>query len=56
VAVPRAALAALLPAVFVDLHLKRLRRAGFDPFAPALARPMPAAPLRLLWRRFRGVY
>jgi NADH dehydrogenase [ubiquinone] 1 alpha subcomplex assembly factor 6 len=54
--VPRAALAALLPAVFVDLHLKRLRRAGFDPFAPALARPMPAAPLRLLWRRFRGVY
>jgi NADH dehydrogenase [ubiquinone] 1 alpha subcomplex assembly factor 6 len=55
-AVPRAALAALLPAVFVDLHLKRLRRAGFDPFAPSLARPMPAAPLRLLWRRFRGVY
>jgi NADH dehydrogenase [ubiquinone] 1 alpha subcomplex assembly factor 6 len=54
--VPRAALATLLPAVFVDLHLKRLRRAGFDVFAPALARPMPAAPIRLLWRRLRGVY
>jgi phytoene synthase len=54
--VPRRALAALLPAVFVDLHLKRLRRAGFDPSTPALARPMPAAPLRLLWRRLRGVY
>jgi NADH dehydrogenase [ubiquinone] 1 alpha subcomplex assembly factor 6 len=54
--VPRTALAALLPAVFVDLHLKRLRRAGFDVFAPSLARPMPAAPLHLLWRRLRGIY
>jgi NADH dehydrogenase [ubiquinone] 1 alpha subcomplex assembly factor 6 len=55
-AVPRTALAALLPGVFVDLHLKRLHRAGFDPSAPTLARPMPAAPLRLLWRRLRGAY
>lgn len=54
--VPRSALPALLPALFADAHLKRLRRVGYDPFAPALARPMPAAPLRLLWRRLRGVY
>lgn len=44
--VPRAAVPALLPAVLAAADLARLRRAGFDPFAPALARPDP-------WRAWR---
>jgi phytoene synthase len=44
--VPRAALPALLPAVTATVVLKRLERAGYDPFAPALA----AADPLLAWR------
>jgi len=41
VAVPRSAIAALLPAVIARRWLTRLRRAGYDPFAPGLAAPDP---------------
>jgi phytoene synthase len=44
--IPRAALPALLPAVLAAADLARLRRARFDPFAPAVARPDP-------WRAWR---
>jgi NADH dehydrogenase [ubiquinone] 1 alpha subcomplex assembly factor 6 len=45
--VRRAALPALLPAVVAGRALKRLKRAGNDPFAPALARPDPLQSWRL---------
>ena len=38
-AVPRAALSSLLTAVIADRWLRQLSRAGYDPFAPSLARP-----------------
>jgi phytoene synthase len=44
--VPRPALPALLPAVTATVVLKRLRRAGYDPFDPVLA----AADPLLAWR------
>ncbi len=47
--VPRSALPALLPAVIAARALTRLRRAGCDPFAPALAAPDPFQSWRLLW-------
>jgi phytoene synthase len=40
-AVPRSAIAVLLPAVIARRWLTRLRRAGYDPFAPGLAAPDP---------------
>lgn len=43
---PRAALPALLPAVAAAGALRRLRRAGWDPFAPRVAAPDPL----LSWR------
>jgi NADH dehydrogenase [ubiquinone] 1 alpha subcomplex assembly factor 6 len=46
-ALPRAALPALLPASLARADLARLRRAGFDPFAPRLARPDALRGLRL---------
>jgi NADH dehydrogenase [ubiquinone] 1 alpha subcomplex assembly factor 6 len=46
-AVPRAALPALLPAVIADRSLLRLKRAGYDPFAPGLARPDPLQSWRI---------
>ena len=46
--VPRAAAAAALPAVIAERYLKRLRRAGSDPFAPQLALPDPLQAWRLL--------
>ena len=45
---PRTAVAAALPAVIAERHLKRLRRAGHDPFAPQLALPDPLQAWRLL--------
>lgn len=45
-AVPRAALPALLPAVLARADLARLRRAGYDPFASAVAGVDP-------WRGWR---
>jgi NADH dehydrogenase [ubiquinone] 1 alpha subcomplex assembly factor 6 len=47
-AIPRHALAALLPAPLLDAYLRRLARARFDPLAPVRTRPAGSAPLRLL--------
>jgi phytoene synthase len=47
-AVPRSAVAAVLPAVIAERYLKKLRRAGYDPFAPQLALPDPLQAWRLL--------
>jgi phytoene synthase len=52
--VDRAVAPLLLPATLAARRLDRLRRAGDNPFDPALGRPMPLAPLRLLWCRLRG--
>ena len=46
-AVARAALPALLPAVVAERSLTRLRRAGYDPFDPALAHRDPLQSWRL---------
>ena len=54
--IPRAARAAMLPAVVADRFLARLKRAEFNPFAPELAIPDPLQSWRLaaaaLRRRF----
>jgi NADH dehydrogenase [ubiquinone] 1 alpha subcomplex assembly factor 6 len=55
-AVPQRALAALLPAPLLEGYLRRLARAGFDPFAPVPTAPGAFAPLRLLGRYARGRY
>ncbi len=39
VTIPRAGLAAVLPAIVAERFVARLRRAGYDPFAPGLAAP-----------------
>ena len=41
--IPRAAVPALLPARLATAHLRRLKRARFNVFAPELARPMGGA-------------
>ena len=53
-AVPRAALAALLPAVIASHYLRRLERAGCDPFAPELANSDPLQSWRLLAAALRN--
>jgi phytoene synthase len=45
--IPRAALPALLPAVIARHALRRLARAGWDPFDPRAARPDPLQSWRL---------
>jgi NADH dehydrogenase [ubiquinone] 1 alpha subcomplex assembly factor 6 len=54
--IPRSALPALLPAVIARRSLARLKRAGYDPFAPDLAAPDPLQSWRLaaaaLFNRF----
>ena len=55
-AVPRRALAALLPAPLLESYLRRLARAGFNPFAPARTASGGLAPLRLLGRYILGRY
>jgi phytoene synthase len=55
-AVPRRALAALLPAPLLESYLRRLARAGFNPFAPLRTAPGALAPLRLLGRYILGRY
>ncbi len=54
--VPRKALPALLVARLADLYLKRLRRAGGDPFAAAVQAPAPGRVWRLAWGHWRGRY
>jgi phytoene synthase len=55
-AVPRKALPALLLARLGDLYLKRLRRAGGDPFAAQVQAPAPGRVWRLAWGHWRGRY
>ena len=55
-AVPQRALAALLPAPLLAAYLRRLARAGFDPFAPVRTAPGGLAPLWLLGRHALGRY
>ena len=54
--IPRSALPALLPAVIAERSLTRLKRAGNNPFDPALAAPDPLQAWRLaaamLFKRF----
>jgi len=54
--VPRAALPALLPARLAARDLKRLARAGYDPFAGSVMRVDGLRPLVLLSARLRGKY
>jgi NADH dehydrogenase [ubiquinone] 1 alpha subcomplex assembly factor 6 len=53
-AVPKRALAALLPAPLLDAYLRRLARAGFDPLARVRTAPHGLAPLWLLGRHALG--
>ncbi|HTY69921.1 MAG TPA: phytoene/squalene synthase family protein [Alphaproteobacteria bacterium] len=55
-AVLRAARPVLLPGILADVHLRRLARAGYDPFAPVLRRPVGGAALRLSWAAVRNRY
>lgn len=48
-ALPRPAVAAVLPAVLARHYLDRLAAAGFDPMAAAALPRSPLAPLRLWW-------
>lgn len=52
----RAALPALLPATLADLYLRRLERAGYNPFSPALTVAPLAKQLRVLAAVLRGRY
>jgi NADH dehydrogenase [ubiquinone] 1 alpha subcomplex assembly factor 6 len=54
--VPRRALPALLPARLAARDLKRLERAGFDPFAGTMLRVDGLRPLVLLMARLGGNY
>jgi NADH dehydrogenase [ubiquinone] 1 alpha subcomplex assembly factor 6 len=49
---PARALPALLPAIVAASALRRLERAGFDPFAPGLAESDPRQPWRLAMAAF----
>jgi NADH dehydrogenase [ubiquinone] 1 alpha subcomplex assembly factor 6 len=54
--VPRPALPALLPGVIAENWLRRLARAGYDPFARGLARPDGLQTVRLAIAARRGRY
>ena len=54
--VPRRAIPALLHACLLDDYLRRLARAGYDPFADVTTRPAARAPLELLARHLVGRY
>jgi phytoene synthase len=51
---PREVLPALLPVRLAEHFLGRLAAAGYDPFAPTLARPDPFAAARLTLAAWRG--
>jgi phytoene synthase len=52
--IPASAMPALLPARIAATALRRLERAGFDPFSGAAARPDPLQSWRLAWAAWRG--
>jgi phytoene/squalene synthetase len=55
-AIPRRALAVLLPAPLLDAYLRRLARARCDPLAAVRTRPSGCAPLSLLAHYALGRY
>jgi phytoene synthase len=54
--VPRAALPALLPATLADGYLRRLQRAGYDPFTAAIQKPGPLRLAKVAVNAARGRY
>ena len=54
--VPRRALPALLPAILADEYLKRLSRAGFDPFDERVQAAPVGGLVRLAFNAYRGRY
>lgn len=54
--VPRKALSALLLAPLAERTLKRLEKAGYDPFHPSLQSEAPGQVWRLAWAAWRGRY
>ena len=54
--IPRRANAALLPAVIADRFLLRLKRTGYNPFAPELAAPHTLQSWRLLAAALRNCF
>lgn len=54
--VPRSASSLLLFAQLAESHLSRLRRAGFDPFDPAVLAERPGAVWRLAWAHWLRRY
>ena len=54
--IDRKALPVLLQARYADIHLRRLKKAGFNPFDPQLAVPMSMVAWRLTWAKFKGRY
>ena len=55
-AVPRSAIPALLPAIVAERFLRRLERAGYDPFEPRLAAPDTLQSWRLATAAWLGRY
>lgn len=53
---PGAARPALALGVLADAYLRRIERAGHDPFDPGIAQPLPAAGWLLAWASLRGRY
>ena len=54
--VPKAALSMLMTARLADGHLRRLTRAGYDPFHPLVSRRSPRQSWGLAWAALRGRY
>jgi len=54
--IDRKALPVLLQARYADIHLRRLKKAGFNPFNPQLALPEPMVAWRLTWAKLKGRY
>jgi hypothetical protein len=50
------ALPALLPATLAEGYLRRLRKCGFDPFAPRVQTANPLRHLRIGYNALRGRY
>lgn len=51
---PAGARSPFLLCPLAEIHLNRLRRAGFDPFVPDIAAPAPFATARMAWWRLWG--
>ena len=54
--IDRKALPVLLQARYADIHLRRLTKAGFNPFDPQLVVPLSMVAWRLTWAKFKRRY